>query len=113
MAQTLHDPPQSRPPLNTSPTTSLPEAHHALPARVRLKIAKDEFQHMLDMGIVRPSSSPWASPLHMVPKPQPGDWRPCGEYSALNHATIPDQYPVPHLQDFYRPRPSLPPNPYG
>ncbi|CAB4024569.1 gag-pol poly, partial [Paramuricea clavata] len=43
----------------------------------RLKIAKDEFQHMLDKGIIRPSSSSWASPLHMVPKSQPGDWRPC------------------------------------
>ena len=39
----------------------------------RLKVTKDEFQHMLDLGIIRPSSSRWASPLHMVPKPQPGD----------------------------------------
>ena len=34
----------------------------------RLKVAKQEFQHMMDLGIIRPSSSSWSSPLHMVPK---------------------------------------------
>ncbi|GFX61842.1 transposon Ty3-I Gag-Pol polyprotein [Trichonephila clavipes] len=46
----------------------------------RLKIAKSEFQHMLNLGHVRPSKSNYASPLHIVPKKDSNDWRPVGDY---------------------------------
>lgn len=55
---------------------------------------------MMELGIIQPSSSSWASTLHMVPKKTPGDWRLCSDYWALNRITIPDRYPVPHVQDF-------------
>ncbi len=34
----------------------------------RLKIARREFDHMLQLGIIQPSSSDWSTPLHMVTK---------------------------------------------
>eukprot|EP00117_Sycon_ciliatum_P001740 scpid86906/ scgid7273/ len=75
------------------------------PGHVRLRrlppaciaTAKTEFQHMKDLRIIRPSASPWALPLHVVPK-QNGNWRPCGDYRQLNAKSVPDMCLMPHLQ---------------
>jgi hypothetical protein len=50
-------------------------------------------------GIIRRSTGPWASPLHLVKK-KDGSWRPCGDFRRLNLVTEADQYPLPNMLDF-------------
>ncbi|CAB0042446.1 unnamed protein product [Trichogramma brassicae] len=64
----------------------------------RLEAAKSEFANLLERRIIRPSSSQWASPLHLVPKPG-GSWRVTGDYRLLNTRTRPDRHPLPIIED--------------
>ena len=57
----------------------------------KLSAARDEFCCMEDMGIIRRSDSPWALPLHMVPKTD-GSWRPYGDYQRLNAIVATESY---------------------
>ncbi|GFV22440.1 hypothetical protein TNCV_891201, partial [Trichonephila clavipes] len=61
--------------------------------------AKQEFQYMLDQGII-PSKSNWCSPLHMVTKKDTNSWRPGGGYRALNKQTQTDRYSIRNFTSF-------------
>lgn len=53
---------------------------------------------MLDCGIVKESSSPYASPIVIVKK-KSGEKRLCVDYRALNNRTKRDHYPLPRVED--------------
>jgi len=63
-----------------------------------------QIQEMLDNNIIRPSSSPMASPLVCILKGKDG----CGgirlavDYRYVNKFTVDDAYPLPDIQSIYQ-----------
>eukprot|EP00775_Hariotina_reticulata_P010619 gene10619-10777_t len=64
----------------------------------KYKEVKRHVQEMLDLGIIRPSNSPWAAPVHLVPK-KDGSTRLVVNYRGINAVTRKDAYPIPRMDD--------------
>ena len=57
-----------------------------------------QVQQMLPSNVIRPSNSPWASPVVMVRK-RDGSLRFCVDFRQLNAATVKDAHPLPRIDD--------------
>ena len=59
---------------------------------------RKELAELLDLGIVEPSESLWASPIVMVPKSD-GTLRLCTDFRKVNAVTQADPFPLPRVED--------------
>lgn len=59
---------------------------------------KAHIQQLLEAGIVKPSCSPYSSPIVIVQK-KGGDMRLCVDYRLLNAKTRKDAYPLPRIEE--------------
>lgn len=94
------------------PVTNVTEHHihtgdarpiHRRPYRIpfhQKPLVEQFVQEQLQSGVIIPSSSPWASPIVIVPKKcvdgSPA-YRFCVDFRALNAVTTPDVYPLPNI----------------
>ena len=59
---------------------------------------KDQVDKLLELGIIRPSTSPWSSSVVTVKK-KDGGVRICIDYRAVNQITLPDPYLMPLIEE--------------
>ena len=55
---------------------------------------------LLNRGLIRPSTSPFGSPVLFVKK-KDGSWRMVIDYRSLNKITIKNKYPLPRIDDLF------------
>ncbi|KAG8488519.1 hypothetical protein CXB51_016409 [Gossypium anomalum] len=80
----------------TAPISIAP--YRMAPAEV--KELKSQLQELTDKGFVRPSFSPWGTPVLFVKK-KDGSMRLCVDYRQLNKVTIKNKYPLPRIDDLF------------
>jgi hypothetical protein len=65
-----------------------------------LEELKKQLRELQEKGYIRPSSSPWGSPVLFVKK-KDGSLRMCIDYRSLNEVTIKNKYPLPRIDDLF------------
>lgn len=67
-------------------------------APVEKQVVREKVEELLNAGVIRESSSPFASPIHLVKKKDNSD-RMVVDYRELNSNTRPEHYPLPRIEE--------------
>ena len=84
--------PQSNQHVWVLPAFSRDEAFHLR------KEADRQVETLLQNGVIKPSTSPWSSPVLMVPK-KDGTYRFCVDFRGLNAVSEKSEYPLPRVDE--------------
>jgi hypothetical protein len=63
-----------------------------------LEELKKQLKELSNKGYIKPSASPWGSPILFVKK-KDGSMRMCIDYQNLNAVTVKNKYPLPRIDD--------------
>lgn len=63
----------------------------------KMKELRKIVSKLLEDGVIRPSVSPYASPIFLVPKPNDAGYRPVVDYRLLNQKVVLESVPLPDL----------------
>ncbi|GJV13366.1 putative nucleotidyltransferase, ribonuclease H [Tanacetum coccineum] len=66
----------------------------------KMKELSEQLKELSDKGLIRPSSSPWRSPVLFVEK-KDGSFRMYIDYRELNKLTVKNRYPLPRIDDLF------------
>ena len=83
--------------INTGDELPRKQAARRIPYGAHQEVA-EQLERMQKIGVIKPSKSPWSSPVVLVRK-RDGTLRFCVDYRVLNSVTKPDVFPLPRIND--------------
>ena len=83
--------------IETQDAVPIKQLPRRLPNALR-PVVEEQVNEMLDNEVIKPSNSPWSSPVVLVRK-KDGSWRFCIDFRKLNEVTVKDAFPLPQVAD--------------